>query len=557
MRKYTPLLAIVALTLMTTVALAQEDGPLTNWTAAPYWQPAAAVRSDEPAVQVRASAQGIRAGAQDAPSAPLPFIAIAPCRILDTRPYYGFPDPFGAPSFADDETRTYDFSASTLCPGIPANAGAYSLNIHARSATTPGFMTVYPTGTTRPTASNLVSVPTEYTAVAAIVPAGTGGQVNVYCHWAGDVWIDINGYYGPQSVVTSLNTLTQDVTLAPGTNVTITPSGNTLTIDAPLTVGPTGPTGATGPQGPTGTTGPIGPSGPTGAAGATGPEGPQGVQGPIGPTGAQGLQGFPGPQGETGPSGPAGPSGPQGLTWQGAWDSGTTYALNDAVLYNGSSYVSLQAGNLANPPDLSPTFWSLLAHEGATGPAGETGAAGPTGAEGPIGPMGVTGPAGATGPQGPTGTTGPIGPSGPIGLTGPTGTTGPVGPSGPTGPAGSSGMIFASANPVGGVLNPYLPFLGTLGTSENRNSLYLPVGCTAEALNLRIEAATGQATALTGTLRVNGTDSTLTCTVPLAATSCTSSGSFTLNANDRITVHVTGPGNWGTANMVWVSMRCF
>ena len=43
-----------------------------------------------------------------------------------------------------------------------------------------------------------------------------------------------------------------------------------------------------------------------------------------------------GPQGVEGPQGPAGLVGPAGLHWQGTWLSGTSYALNDAVGYNGA-----------------------------------------------------------------------------------------------------------------------------------------------------------------------------------------------------------------------------
>jgi len=49
------------------------------------------------------------------------------------------------------------------------------------------------------------------------------------------------------------------------------------------------------------------------------------------------------------------------ITWMGAWAVGTGYALNDAVSYNGSSYISLQNSNTGNEPDTSPTYWTLLA----------------------------------------------------------------------------------------------------------------------------------------------------------------------------------------------------
>ena len=169
----------------------------------------------------------------------------------------------------------------------------------------------------------------------------------------------------------------------------------------------------------------------------TGPPGPVGPIGAVGPPGVQGLAGPQGPMGLMGPAGPigaSGPAGPQGITWQGTWSNTATYALTDAVQFNGTSYVSIQASNLNHPPEISPTFWSILAEMGIAGPVG------------PRGPIGLTGSAGATGATGPTGTTGPAGPQGPIGLTGSagaTGATGPAGTTGPTGPQGSIGLTGA------------------------------------------------------------------------------------------------------------------
>ena len=91
-----------------------------------------------------------------------------------------------------------------------------------------------------------------------------------------------------------------------------------------------------------------------------------------------------------GPTGPTGPTGPAGIQYQGAYNAATTYAAGDAVTSGGSSWYSLQAGNLNNPPGSSPSYWALLAQVGATGPAGPTGATGPQGATGPAGAGGIT-----------------------------------------------------------------------------------------------------------------------------------------------------------------------
>ena len=58
-------------------------------------------------------------------------------------------------------------------------------------------MTVWPTGQSRPLVSTLNDVPGTIIANAAIVPAGTSGNVSVFPSNDTDVIIDINGYFGP------------------------------------------------------------------------------------------------------------------------------------------------------------------------------------------------------------------------------------------------------------------------------------------------------------------------------------------------------------------------
>jgi len=161
--------------------------------------------------------------------------------------------------------------------------------------------------------------------------------------------------------------------------------------------------------------------------------GPQGPAGPQGSTGATGATGSQGPQGVAGPTGPQGPTGAKGagFNFRNAFSLSATYAVNDVVTYNGSTYVAIVAnGPNTQTPDQNPTDWSVMALEGATGPQGATGATGPmgltgaTGATGPQGPVGLTGATGATGGQGPQGLTGPQGPQGSTGAQGVAGTNG-------------------------------------------------------------------------------------------------------------------------------------
>ncbi len=131
-----------------------------------------------------------------------------------------------------------------------------------------------------------------------------------------------------------------------------------------------------------------------GADGAAGATGPAGTTGAVGPQGPAGLQGVAGPQGQTGVQGPP------VANYRGNYQAGVNYALNDAVSFRGSTYISLLAGNQGNVPDGNAGQWAVLAAQGSAGPAGGTGA---TGAQGLQGQPGV---AGAPGPQGPAGVPG-------------------------------------------------------------------------------------------------------------------------------------------------------
>jgi len=113
-----------------------------------------------------------------------------------------------------------------------------------------------------------------------------------------------------------------------------------------------------------------------GVKGDTGAQGPQGIQGPLGPQGPVGANGPTGPQGATGPTGDTGPQGIQGLpgptvVWRGPWQSGVAYAANEAVAYNGSSYLATSAPTVGTAPPNAP--WALMAQQGAIGPVGPAG----------------------------------------------------------------------------------------------------------------------------------------------------------------------------------------
>ena len=57
------------------------------------------------------------------------------------------------------------------------------------------------------------------------------------------------------------------------------------------------------------------------------------------------------------------------ITWQGEWSSSTAYTLNQAVQYDGQSYVALQGGTDKNPSSQT-SYWSLMTAKGASGADG-------------------------------------------------------------------------------------------------------------------------------------------------------------------------------------------
>lgn len=61
------------------------------------------------------------------------------------------------------------------------------------------------------------------------------------------------------------------------------------------------------------------------------------------------------------------PQGPVGMTWQGAWSSGTSYVIDDAVSNNGSSYIAIAPSTNQAPPNA--TYWNVLSSAGSAGSA--------------------------------------------------------------------------------------------------------------------------------------------------------------------------------------------
>jgi alpha-tubulin suppressor-like RCC1 family protein len=125
-------------------------------------------------------------------SSTLTFFPLPPCRIADTR---SANSPLGGPSMFGGQDRTFPV-LSSFC-NIPSTALAYSLNFTAIPHGLLGFVTTWPTGGAQPLVSTLNASTGQVTANAAIVPAGAGGQIDVFATDTTDLVIDVNGYFAP------------------------------------------------------------------------------------------------------------------------------------------------------------------------------------------------------------------------------------------------------------------------------------------------------------------------------------------------------------------------
>src|SRR3954471_12584957 len=129
--------------------------------------------------------------------APAMFVSLAPTRILDTRIGVGAAQGVVPPN------TSIDISIAGV-GGVPTNATAVAFNLTATDAIGPGFVTAWPTGSTRPTVSNLNLQSAGATVANLVVVAlPQSGKVSLYVQSGGSLVADVAGYWTPASGGTS------------------------------------------------------------------------------------------------------------------------------------------------------------------------------------------------------------------------------------------------------------------------------------------------------------------------------------------------------------------
>ena len=206
----TRLLVVLAAFGVSHAALSAQEA-IDNWPAPLYWSPRA------PMTAPATDGSLVALEADVIPSPPLPFVAVNPCRIADTRGL-GFTGQAGPPALAANTLRTFQIGGTvpgvtTQC-GIPLSAQAVSFQFSVTGMNTAGNLIAWPEGPAPTTSVLNWNASSVAIGNGIVVPVSATGGLNVQLNGpAGattQLIIDVNGYYGG-SVVTSVT---------PGTGLT-------------------------------------------------------------------------------------------------------------------------------------------------------------------------------------------------------------------------------------------------------------------------------------------------------------------------------------------------
>ena len=113
--------------------------------------------------------------------------------MADTRNFSELPG-LGPPYLQGQDLRHFPIQNSP-CFNEANSPVAYSFNFTVVPHEPLGYLTVWPTGQPQPGVSTLNAPTGTTTANAAIVPAGAGGDIDVFASNDTDLVIDVNGYF--------------------------------------------------------------------------------------------------------------------------------------------------------------------------------------------------------------------------------------------------------------------------------------------------------------------------------------------------------------------------
>lgn len=123
--------------------------------------------------------------------------AITPFRVLDSRSSNGGHNA----AFTANETYALPIIGTGAVPSFGVAAVFINITVVTPATATGGYLTIYATGTTRPTASNLNFNPGTIVANTALVGLGSDGSISIYSGYAAGehVIIDVQGWVAAAS----------------------------------------------------------------------------------------------------------------------------------------------------------------------------------------------------------------------------------------------------------------------------------------------------------------------------------------------------------------------
>lgn len=167
-------------------------GGATTWTPAERRLPAGGVVVGKPAENRVSIVE------------PTDFVPVSPARLADTRAGAKTVDGANAGTGRVTQGSTLELVVAGR-GGVAATARAVALNVTAVDGGADGFVTVFPCGSPRPTASNLNFASAGVVPNAVIVKVGDGGRVCLFVSQATDLVVDVNGWFPDLSRYHALN----------------------------------------------------------------------------------------------------------------------------------------------------------------------------------------------------------------------------------------------------------------------------------------------------------------------------------------------------------------
>ncbi len=135
---------------------------------------------------------------------PADYVPLAPARLADTRSGENTIDSLFAGEGARSGGSTLELTVAGR-GGVAADATAVALNVTAVTPSGDGFVTVYPCGSDRPTASNVNYTTGAVIPNAVVAKIGSAGKVCFFVSAATHLVIDANGYFPTTTTLFPLN----------------------------------------------------------------------------------------------------------------------------------------------------------------------------------------------------------------------------------------------------------------------------------------------------------------------------------------------------------------